>query len=273
MKHAQLKDVEQFWNDHPLFTGESEADDQLFARHNEAYFNDVFYGISPTRWFAFPQQKDAQILDLGCGIGFWCEYLSTLGYTNIVGADLSTNSLALAKARLSSYPQVQFKQENAEALNFTNDGFDHVNCQGVIHHTPNTQLALSEIARVLRVGGTASVSVYYDNWLVRAYPLLRLVTSPIFRLFGRQTGRGRDFSAPRTREELVRLYDGAGNPIGKSYTRLQFETMCAAAGLVPFEIRYFFFPFRFLSLRFPAPIKYLLVRLFPFMIVANCRKA
>jgi len=272
MPEATLKEVEQFWDENPLFTGEVAYDEHFFAHHTQTYFSEVFFGITPTRWFAFPKTKDAAILDLGCGIGFWCEYLASLGYQHIIGADLSSRSLELARSRLSASPQVQFQQENAEQLTFADGQFDHVNCQGVIHHTPSTQRALDEIARVTKPGGTVSVSVYYSNWLVRAYPLLRGIISRVFRLFGSTTGRGRNFSAPKNRDELVRLYDGIGNPIGKSYTRRQFVAMCKNAGFSRVEINYFFFPFRFLSLRFTRPMKWLLLKFFPFMIVANCQK-
>jgi len=267
-----LKDVEHFWNENPLFTGETARDENFFRQHTATYFDDVFFGIEPVKWFYFPDDRSARILDLGCGIGFWCEYFDTLGYQNVTGADLSSASLDLARARLKGSARVQFRQENAENLSFSQNHFDHVNCQGVIHHTPDTQQALNEIVRVTKPGGTVSVSVYYSNWLVRAYPVLRSILSAVFQLFGTKTGRGRDFSAPKNREDLVRLYDGIDNPIGKSYSRHDFISMCDRAGLEPLEIRYFFFPFRFLSFRFPRPLKRMLVLCFPFMIVANCRK-
>ena len=61
---------------------------------------------------------------------------------------------------------------NFENLHFENETFDHVNCQGVVHHTPNTQKAINEIFRVLKRGGKASISVYYKNFLLRNYNYL-----------------------------------------------------------------------------------------------------
>lgn len=176
---ATLIEVERFWNENPLFTGESAYDEHFFEHHREIYFSEVFFGIKPQQWFAFPKNKAARILDLGCGIGFWCEYLLSLGYERITGADLSTRSLELARDRVKANSRVQFQQENAEKLTFADGQFDHVNCQGVVHHTPNTQGALNEIARVLPVGGTASISVYYSNWLVKLYPMLRSTFSGV----------------------------------------------------------------------------------------------
>ena len=64
---------------------------------------------------------------------------------------------------------ISFHIQNCENLHFENETFDHVNCQGVVHHTPNTQKAINEIFRVLKRGGKASISVYYKNFLLRNY--------------------------------------------------------------------------------------------------------
>ena len=112
--------------------------------------------------------KDAKVIDLGCGIGFWLIEFWQRGYRNLTGADLSDASLNIARRRCELYGvKAELYQANAEALDFADASFDHVNCQGVIHHTPDTKAALDEIARVLIPGGTASVSVYYQNFVLR----------------------------------------------------------------------------------------------------------
>ena len=83
---------------------------------------------------------------------------------NLISADLTVEAIRICKMRV---PSTSTQRENAERLSFEDETFSHVNCQGVIHHTPDTQSCLDEIYRVLEKGGTASVSVYYRNYLLR----------------------------------------------------------------------------------------------------------
>ena len=161
---------------------------------------------------------------------------------------------------------------NAEKIDFPDETFDFVNCQGVIHHTPDTQSCANEIYRVLKTGGRASVSVYYDNVLLKMASLALPVVNFASGLFLKDKGRGRAFHKATSKEDIVRLYDGADNPIGKSYTRKEFEEMLKTAGFQEIEIGYFFFPFRFLRIKIPNALRTVLVKMFPFMIVANLKK-
>ena len=63
MTKKTLEEVEKFWNENPLFFGESD--------HKKAYINDVFYGSLPAEIFIPESIKNKKVLDLGCGIGFW----------------------------------------------------------------------------------------------------------------------------------------------------------------------------------------------------------
>lgn len=268
-----ISDVEQFWNDNPLFTGEVVLNEDhpqvFFAAHDEVYFQDVLATVNIQDVFYFPKVDD-KTLDLGCGIGFWSSlFVRKFGVDNLTSADLTKNALRLCKIRV---PTTNIKKENAESLSFNNNEFSHVNCQGVIHHTPNTQGCLNEIYRVLNDGGTASVSVYYENALLRVakktIPLVKLLA----KVFLKNTGRGRNFSEIKNLDDLVRFYDGNKNPIGKAYNKKEFELMLKKAGFRHIQFKFFFFPFRFFKFKYPNFMKGLLVRFFPFMIVANLKK-
>ena len=266
------RDVEAFWDSNPLFSGEAETDDlaAFFEKHDAAYRDDVFAGIDYETRFFLPEPGD-KVLDVGCGVGFWCALFERRGVTDLTAVDISAKSIEIARQRTA---HTRFVHANCEALPLPDGAFGFVNCHGVVHHTPDTQQALNEIFRVLDPkGGRASVSVYYENAILRAFPILAPVIRGVFRLFGRDTGRGRDFGRSLDKDEIVRLYDGAGNPIGKCYSRRDFVAMLEKAGFENPEIEYYFFPFRFLSLPVPAMLKPLLVRLFPFMIIANLTRA
>jgi hypothetical protein len=85
-------------------------------------------------------------------------------------------------------------------------------------------------------------------------------------------GRGREnMMAAPTPEELVRSYDGIGNPIGKAYTRRDVRAMVADHFEI-LEERRIGFPRRVLPVRVPDGLHRLLARMFGLMIVLRCRK-
>lgn len=267
-----IDDVRHFWDNNPLFTGESPyppGSREFFEHHRNIYYADVFAGRVDER--IFPETiRQGPVLDLGCGVGFWLPELWQRGARDLTGADLSPRSLDIARKRCEVYGiNARLVEANAEALPFADGEFHHVNCQGVIHHTTNPAKAAQEIARVLRPGGTATISVYYRNAVLRGWPLLRglLKAVPIG-----LSGRGRErLSSIKDANEIVRLYDGADNPIGLSYSRREFKALVSP--LIVEEVFFHFFPARSLPVRIPAFAHRVLNRAMPFMIVARVRKA
>ncbi|MDQ2105347.1 class I SAM-dependent methyltransferase [Azospirillum isscasi] len=172
--------------------------------------------------FVPPAGNRGLVLDLGCGPGFWTvEFPNRKPAEKIVAADLTEAALRLVRERLRQAGlEAETRIENAEALTFPDGTFDHVNCQGVVHHTPDTPRAIAEIARVLKPSGTAGISVYYRNAPLRNFDRLRFVFAALSRLGFAMPGRGREgiFRAADS-AEVVRLYDGHGNPVGSAYTR------------------------------------------------------
>ena len=72
-------------------------------------------------------------------------------------------------------------------------------------------------------------------------------------------------------DEIVRLYDGVENPIGKSYTRQAFVNMLAPYFEIC-EVSFHFFPARALPFKLPGRIHRFLDRHAGFLIYANVRK-
>lgn len=276
MRPANIKDVKNFWENQPLFVGESKFSPgtlEFFEDHTSLVVADCFAGQVDEKIFP-PRvgESNFRVLDAGCGIGFWLEQFSVKGFTNVTGLDISSSALHLAQSRMVLFGfRCELVEGNLEELPFANEEFSHVNCQGVLHHTPNPGTTIAEIARVLKPGGTASISVYYENFLIRNFDRLK----PFIRLFGRVgfglKGRGREsilFS--ESAEELVRKYDGVENPVGISYTRNDFEKLVSEH----FEIRetfLHFFPRRVFSW-VPRVVHRLLDRHFGFMIYGSLVK-
>jgi SAM-dependent methyltransferase len=268
--------VRHFWDSTPLFSGESnyaQATPEWFAEHTRVVIDDCFAGQFDNRTLPPPENRK-RVLDLGCGPGFWTiELLQRCQVEVMTSADLTQQANDITRKRLALFRlKADVRIENAEDLTFSDNSFDHVNCQGVIHHTPNTEACVSEISRVLRPGGTACISVYYRNILLRNWRQIGFVGEGLARLGGGLIGRGREgIYRERDPKELVRLYDGAENPIGKAYDRREFWLLLAPYFEIE-KIYYHFFPARSLPFRIPRAVHQILDAGIPFMIYANVRK-
>ena len=116
----------------------------------------------------------ARIVDIGSSIG---EVAHSL---RLRGADMVCVDLTHAALRRNQelHPGVRAVQSDALALPFPDATFDHAISIGVLHHTADCQLGLSELARVTRPGGTLMV-LLYSRWTL--YHLAYLATAALRR--------------------------------------------------------------------------------------------
>lgn len=276
MEKKKITDVKEFWENNPLWTGESNHETgskEFFEEHREVYLDECFGGSYDVRFNPKTNDSEALILDLGCGIGFWTVELGLKGFKQIISADLTAAALKLTETRCRIYGlESTLLQENAEQLSFKDALFEHVNCQGVIHHTPNTEAAVKEIARVLKRGGSASISVYYKNFFLRSWTVIRPLSILLASIGAKLKGRGREnIFAESSVDEIVRLYDGSDNPIGKSYSKKEFKELLNNYFLVE-EFYLHFFPSRALPFKLPKRFQKFMDKYFGFMIYASLRK-
>jgi len=136
---------------------------------------------------------------------------------------------------------------DCEHLPFKDAAFDFVSASGVLHHTPNPPAGTSEILRVLKPGGRAAISLYYQNILLR--PALLPVTLWVMRVIGVQKPDAK-LGQARSLDEFGALYDGSGNPLGRIYSRREALELVNGFEIDPragIEVHYFprrFMPFR-----------------------------
>ncbi|WP_321529290.1 class I SAM-dependent methyltransferase [Sedimenticola selenatireducens] len=254
---TDLEQVRSFWSENPLWTGESDyaaGSKEFFEEHRNVYIHDCFAGEFDLRFLPPPRSngQNMRVLDLGCGIGFWTAEFAMRGLSHVVAADLTPAALENTQKRLNTYGiDADLREENAERLSFPDASFDHVNCQGVIHHTPDTEQAVAEISRILKPGGTASISVYYRNPILKLWPYIRWIGYPLAAIGGGLKGRGREnIFLEKDVNEIVRLYDGDKNPLGKCYSRGEFAAMLEKHFDVK-ETYLHFFPARALPFKIP----------------------
>lgn len=114
-----------------------------------------------------PQNGD-NILDVGCGDGYYLHLLSKLGIKlKLTGTDFDPNALASAKRNLKGKNIKLFQADLMKKLPFENSSFDKVVMSEVTEHLPNDVKGLKEIKRILRPGGVLVLTVPNAN-----YPIL-----------------------------------------------------------------------------------------------------
>jgi SAM-dependent methyltransferase len=164
--------VEAFGEEWARFDQSSVSDAER-ARTHEGYF-----GIFP--WSALP--KDAIGADIGCGSGRWAK-LTAARVPQLILLDASPQALDVARRNLADMGNVKFMEESVGNLPFETASLDFAYSLGVLHHVPDTQAAVREIARVLKPDAPFLVYLYYalDNraWW---YRLLWRMSDPFRRV-------------------------------------------------------------------------------------------
>jgi len=100
-----------------------------------------------TKWYIrnwLPDNKNSRIIDLGCGTGTFLKVLESLGYTNIVGVDLS--QVQVDRAKMECKISNLYCQSVFDYLENTNDRFDLITGFDFIEH-----LDKNEILKLLKI--------------------------------------------------------------------------------------------------------------------------
>lgn len=93
--------------------------------------------------------KNPKVLEAGCGDGTWLVWLKkAFPSVRIYGTDLSPNALRLSKARGVSVTECDIRHSP-----FPDEEFDLIISWGVVEHLDETEIAIHEHVRMLKVGG------------------------------------------------------------------------------------------------------------------------
>lgn len=94
-----------------------------------------------------------RVLDAACGAGVFALRTAQVG-AEVVGIDIASNLIAQARERARVAGQsIQFDEGDVEALPYTDASFDTVVSQFGVIFTPRPDVAVAEMARVLKPGG------------------------------------------------------------------------------------------------------------------------
>lgn len=105
--------------------------------------------------------KDKTVLDVACGTGTSALALAKRFDCRVIGIDLSEKNLEKARAKVAEKDmedKIEFKLSDAELLKFENEIFDSVICECALCTFPNKTIAIQEMYRVLKPGGTIGIT-------------------------------------------------------------------------------------------------------------------
>jgi len=116
------------------------------------------------------------VLDAGVGAGRFAECAADMGAT-VFGVDL-TEAVDAAFTNIGRRPGVNLAQADIFALPFRAATFDCAYSIGVLHHTPDTEAAFTDVAATVAPGGQFAVYLYARYGLShRGSDLIRKITT------------------------------------------------------------------------------------------------
>ncbi|MEQ8363060.1 MAG: class I SAM-dependent methyltransferase [Cyclobacteriaceae bacterium] len=163
---SQKELVKDFWN-------EASCGENLYMKGEDAraQFDNqlkIRYELEPyiTSFAEFDMHKGEKVLEVGVGLGADHQMFAQNGALTF-GVDLTERAIEQTKKRFALLDlKSTLLVADAENLPFGKNEFDMVYSWGVIHHSPNTPQAISEIHRVLKKGGNARIMIYYKYSMI-----------------------------------------------------------------------------------------------------------
>jgi SAM-dependent methyltransferase len=156
--------------------------------------------------------RSAKVLDIGTSTGTNLRMLRDIGFVQVSGLDLSPEAIVWCASKGLGYVE----QGDICAMPFADGSFDLVLATDIIEHVDDDARALSEIARVLKPGGVA------------------LVTVPAFTLIWGLQDRVAQHKRRYRRPQLLARITGAGLGVETAYyfNYLLFGPILAARRLI-----------------------------------------
>jgi ubiquinone/menaquinone biosynthesis C-methylase UbiE len=107
--------------------------------------------------------ENKRVLDVGCGTGRWTRFVAASALT--VDAVDPSDAVETASKFLADRSNVRLSRAAVDELPFADTSFDFVFSLGVLHHIPDTSLAMKQCVSKLKQGGFFLVYLYYrfDN--------------------------------------------------------------------------------------------------------------
>jgi SAM-dependent methyltransferase len=130
----------------------------LYDEGDSAFHRELTTQVVKTYVDPLNLPKDAHILDLGCGPGYFLDEMKQRGYTNVVGVTLSPGDIQICKDKghivktydLSFLPQTE---------GYIDESVDFIFLRHALEHSPYPIFSLMEYNRVLKQGAKIYIEV------------------------------------------------------------------------------------------------------------------
>lgn len=106
--------------------------------------------------------KDAKILDLGCGPGYFLDEMKSREYTNVVGVTLSPGDIALCESKghvIKKYDLTFLPQKDG----YYDESVDFIFLRHALEHSPYPMFSLMEYNRILKQHSKIYIEVPQPN--------------------------------------------------------------------------------------------------------------
>jgi SAM-dependent methyltransferase len=106
--------------------------------------------------------KDAKILDLGCGPGYFLDEMKERGYTDVIGVTLSPEDVKICEDKghtIKKYDLSFLPQKDG----YYDESVDFIFLRHSLEHSPYPIFSLMEYNRVLKQGGKIYIEVPAPN--------------------------------------------------------------------------------------------------------------
>jgi ubiquinone/menaquinone biosynthesis C-methylase UbiE len=98
-----------------------------------------------------------RLIDVGCGTGAAVRAAAAVA-ERAVGIDLSAAMVERGRELAGELPNVELLEADAETIPFADGSFTAALCTTSLHHYPDPERAVAEIARVLSGGGRVAIA-------------------------------------------------------------------------------------------------------------------
>jgi len=146
-----------------------------------------------------PDLTRRDVVDLGCGFGWFCRWARMRGAASVLGLDLSENMLARARADTND-PAIRYERADLEFLSLPAARFDVIYSSLVFHYIQDLPRLFGAVRGALKPAGAMVFSMEHPILTAPASPgwIQDAGGRPIWPLdgYGREGARSVDWLAP-----------------------------------------------------------------------------
>jgi ubiquinone/menaquinone biosynthesis C-methylase UbiE len=104
--------------------------------------------------------KNTYAIDIGCGSGRWTKVMASRA--KFIEAIDPSNAIFAADKLLKNIDNVRLTKASINTLPFDDETFDFAMSVGVLHHIPDTQQAMIDCVKKVKLGGYFYTYLYHD---------------------------------------------------------------------------------------------------------------